>query len=73
MTTASDDPKIRRRFWKKVSFSDDCWVWTGSQSGGGATHPANRVWLCRKDHEYCHSHPQEAHALGLRRFSWEGQ
>lgn len=40
--------------------------------GGSPTDPANRVLLCRPHHDWVELHPKEAHAMGLRRWSWEG-
>lgn len=41
--------------------------------GGSPVHPSNQVWLCRAHHDWVHSHPVQAHELGLRRWSWEGE
>lgn len=38
---------------------------------GGHLDPENCQVLCRRHHDWKHAHPTEAHARGLRRWSWE--
>jgi hypothetical protein len=38
---------------------------------GGHLDPDNCQLLCRAHHDWKHAHPADAHARGLRRWSWE--
>ncbi len=38
---------------------------------GGHLDPDNCQLLCRAHHDWKHAHPEEAAALGLRRWSWD--
>jgi hypothetical protein len=38
---------------------------------GGELDASNCVLLCRAHHDWSHAEPYLAHALGLRRWSWE--
>lgn len=38
---------------------------------GGHLDPANCQALCRAHHRWKDNHPEAAHELGLRRWSWE--
>lgn len=39
--------------------------------GGSILDPSNIKLLCRPHHEWTESHPNEAHAAGFLRHSWE--
>ena len=39
---------------------------------GGHLDPANTALLCRRHHDWKGANPEAAHAVGLRRWSWEG-
>jgi 5-methylcytosine-specific restriction endonuclease McrA len=42
-------------------------------AGGDYLNPADCQVLCHAHHAWKTTHPTEAHALGLTRFSWEGR
>lgn len=39
--------------------------------GGSIDDPSNMIGLCRRHHDYVHTHPAEAERAGLLRHSWE--
>lgn len=39
--------------------------------GGDPTNPDHAILCCRRHHEWIGDYPREAHAVGLRKWSWE--
>ncbi len=49
----------------------DCHELLRRSQGGSLTDPANLLLLCRTHHDWITTHPAEAVALGLSRWSWQ--
>ena len=41
--------------------------------GGSITDPSNILLLCDRHNEWCSSHSDDAHRLGLLKHNWEGE
>ncbi len=49
----------------------DCHEVLRRSQGGSLTDPGNLLLLCRTHHDWITTHPAEAVALGLSRWSWQ--
>ena len=38
------DTRLPARFWNKIRVENGCWIWTGSQAGGGRLGRYGRIW-----------------------------